>query len=94
MTDYDLAQRAREAYEEAFLRVSLAREQWKKAGEPLTMTRPSGVVVVHPLLTALRLCEADAAKRLERARTAHRGPAPSAVVGITESPAERIRRVK
>lgn len=95
MPDFDPAERAREAYELAYARVCLAREEWAKAGRPLTLEQTNHVVGIHPLWKALREAEQDAAKYLELARVKHRGPQPKAVVQATigESPAAKLRSV-
>jgi hypothetical protein len=88
--------RAVEAYELAYDRVLLAREQWADAGRPFMLTHANRMVGQHPLFTALRQAEQDAARALELIRLRHAGPDPKAVVraSIGESPAQKLRRVK
>jgi hypothetical protein len=96
MTAYDSHERLVERYELAYERAVLAREEWAAAGSPFTMTFANRMVGAHPLWTALRQAEHDAAAALERVRVKHRGPSPKAVVEPTigPSPAEKLRRVK
>jgi len=91
--DADLDERSVEAYEEAYARVVQARQEWEAAGRPFVLEQRNRMVGAHPLWKVLREAEADAAKRLERARVRRPGRTPVAVVQaeIGASRAEKLR---
>jgi phage terminase small subunit len=78
-----------------------ARREWRKHGEPLTLTQVNKAIGPHPLLKVIE--NADKLAHwlsndlgIKSQKRKHRGPDPRAVIqpgGVGESPAAKLRVV-
>jgi hypothetical protein len=86
---------ALEAYAVASDRARHIRAQWRELGEPVVALGGSTgrVPVEHPLLRAMKEAEMLESRLLDVVRRRHRGPSPSAVLGIPKSRSARLRAV-
>ena len=90
-TSVTVAEDAQVAYEGAQERAMLLREEWRRLGQPVIAVGSRKQPVIHPLLGAIAEAEVIADRLRQRLLKQHRGPSPSAVLGVTASPA-RLRR--
>jgi hypothetical protein len=82
-----------EAWRIAEDRAVEVRAAWRLEGAPMTTLggATGRAVVAHPLLEAVERAERHAARLREVVRKQHRGPSPSAALGITSSASSRLR---
>lgn len=85
---------ADERYRAAVALVEKLRQAWVDEGEPvLALGGSTGrAPVPHPLIRMIQEAERDADRFAKAVKGRHSGPSASAVVGVAESPAARLRR--
>ena len=83
---------AQNAYTASVERARRLREEWERLGRPLLATGSREQPVSHPLLRAMNEAELLAHRLRQPMLRKHRGPEPSAVIGL--SPAARLRNAR
>ena len=90
----DVFSEAEARYEEAKARRDALREAWADEGQPLLAYGSAGQLVEHPLLRSLRDHDLLLLRLGRDLQARHRGPKPSAVISISQSPASRRRSIR
>ena len=80
-------------YDAAKLRLAAVSAEWERLGRPLVGFGSQNQEQEHTLMKMMRELEVQCLKLGEVVRKQHRGPAPSAVAGISRPRSARLRAV-